>query len=187
MVFSTTAAAFAFDAWKEAGHEVALTVQGNSMWPLIRAGDEVFLSLLGPRELRLGDVVAFLAGNRVVVHRLVMKRKEREGWWCCEAGDNGGEWRWLPGRVVLGKVRLIRGSGRTIQLEVRPWTWVNCFLGVMLSLSVSLCEDFQKAASPPFLQQGARLLLRMTRKMLRAISRILLGGRRSPGVASLSP
>ena len=112
--------------------------------------------------------------GKVMVHRFVKRRKHGERWWFCEAGDNLAGWQWLPGGKVLGKVVLIQGAGGAVKLDTRPWTWVNSFLGFVLAFSVSLCEDFQEAKFPVFLQQGAWALHRINKKMLRTISRIFL-------------
>jgi hypothetical protein len=180
-----TAAVFALDAWKKAGREVAFSVQGSSMLPLIGPGDRVVLRLLDPHELRPGDLFAFLAGSKVLVHRFVKRRKNGERWCFCEAGDNLAGWQWLPGGKVLGKVVLIQGAGGAVKLDTRPWTWVNSFLGFVLAFSVSLCEDFQEAKLPVFLQHGAGALHRMNKKMLRTISKILLVRRGSIGVETV--
>jgi signal peptidase I len=46
-------------------------VQGSSMVPAIRPGDEVRLQSVAPSETQPGDIVAFRQGERLFVHRVV--------------------------------------------------------------------------------------------------------------------
>lgn len=47
-------------------------VKGNSMYPLLREGDIVFIARVNPRDVFVGDVIVFSTpGGRLVVHRVV--------------------------------------------------------------------------------------------------------------------
>ncbi|MCP4656076.1 MAG: hypothetical protein GY856_11740 [bacterium] len=61
----------------EEGLPVELRVTGSSMSPFVRSGDVIVLSPRPAAAIRLGDVVAFLRGEkRLVVHRVVSRRGE---------------------------------------------------------------------------------------------------------------
>lgn len=47
-------------------------VKGNSMYPLLREGDIVFITRASPDDISVGDVIVFSTpGGRLVVHRVV--------------------------------------------------------------------------------------------------------------------
>jgi hypothetical protein len=69
--------------WKRERREVPARFGGRSMEPTIRAGDEVLLCCGVPPEV--GAVVAFVHGDRVVVHRCVAR--SRDAAWLLTRGD----------------------------------------------------------------------------------------------------
>jgi hypothetical protein len=165
---------FALHEWKKSGKEITLSVQGNSMLPLIEPGGRVVLKLTDPHGLRSGDLFAFAMGEKVNVHRFVKKRKDGEAWWFCEVGDNAAEWSWVPEGKVLGIVQSVQGADRVLGMRIRPWVWLNTIFGLTISFSVTLCEDFERVKSPVLWRQGGKILYRATKKLLRKISKTLL-------------
>lgn len=160
----------ALEAWKEAKRDVAFRVRGNSMLPLVRPGDKVTLRLVDPHELKRGDLLAFSKGDNLTVHRFVKKRKDGEGWWFCQVGDNAAEWGWVPQGKVMGGVRSFQGPRGSLAMGTRPWIAVNTVLGLMLSFSITFCENLQRAKFPTLLQQGAWIQYRISKKLLRIIT-----------------
>lgn len=45
--------------------------QGNSMFPFILDGDEVIIERIEPEDLRPGDVVMYVRGSKMVIHRII--------------------------------------------------------------------------------------------------------------------
>jgi len=62
--------ASAVAAWIEVGKRSRLRTSGQSMAPLLREGWMVLVEH-GRENIRRGDVIAYRAGERVVVHRVV--------------------------------------------------------------------------------------------------------------------
>ncbi|NLG27074.1 MAG: hypothetical protein GX557_04135 [Chloroflexi bacterium] len=63
----------AIEAWRQRDARHWVAVEGDSMWPILRAGDRVRVAHGGPAP-RPGDIVVFRAGGQLVVHRLVGSR-----------------------------------------------------------------------------------------------------------------
>ena len=56
------------------GHRVRLRVAGGSMEPLIQSGDRVEIEPAAMESVRVGDVVLFSLGGRLLLHRAVARR-----------------------------------------------------------------------------------------------------------------
>jgi hypothetical protein len=164
---SDDALLFALQEWKKTGKEITLDVQGNSMLPLIKPGARVVIKLIDPHGLRSGDLFAFVTGDHVTVHRFVKKRKDGDGWWFCEVGDNAAEWGWVPEGKVWGVVQEVHSAGVTLEMHARPWVWVNGIFGLTISFSVTLCEDLERVNFRGFWRQGAWNVHRAIKKLLR--------------------
>jgi signal peptidase I len=57
------------ELWKRGGREIVARFGGTSMLPTIRPGAEVLLQC--GDEVRVGDVIVFIADDRPIVHRVV--------------------------------------------------------------------------------------------------------------------
>lgn len=98
--------------WKKTGRELKARFGGSSMQPSLDPGSEVVLRCGAP--VLVGDIVAYLADGRVVLHR-VEAVSPRDG-----ALLTRGDARWLPDlpvrdpETVLGVVTAVdRGEGLT--------------------------------------------------------------------------
>jgi hypothetical protein len=97
----------ALEAWAGAGRTSRVPVQGTSMAPLLRPGDVAFVAH-GRARLWPGDLLAYRAGDRVVVHRLLRRR----GASLRLAGDNRPEADApVPPGAVLGRVVAFERGG----------------------------------------------------------------------------
>jgi hypothetical protein len=56
--------------WRRERREVRLTLQGSSMWPTIPPGSSVHVDC-GNQEYAPGTILAVLAQDRLIIHRLV--------------------------------------------------------------------------------------------------------------------
>jgi hypothetical protein len=157
---------FALHEWRRFEKEITLSVQGKSMLPLINPGEKVAVRLTDPHGLKRGDLFAFEMGENITVHRFV-KKKYDGVWWFCEVGDNVAGWGWLQEARVLGVVLSVRSPDKFLDMGSRSWVWINAIFGSMISFSVALCEDLERAGSRMFWQHGARNLHRTIKKLLR--------------------
>jgi signal peptidase I len=125
---------------KESGKEFQTEIRGASMTPLITEGDRVSLRMVAPAKLKIGDILAFLVGENIVVHRIILKTKLNGQWWFCQKGDNGSEWSWIPEEAILGKAEAVRRLNYTLDLAQWPWTWINPCMGLAHSSLVGVQE-----------------------------------------------
>jgi hypothetical protein len=165
---------FALREWRMFEKKIILNVQGNSMLPLIKSGEKVTVRLTNPHGLRRGDLFAFETGENITVHRFVKKRSLDDVWWFCEVGDNVADWRWVQEGKVLGVVQTVQGADMVLNMQSPPWVWMNSIFGFMISFSVTLCEDLERARSWTSWHQGARTLHRTIKMLHRRTSKVFL-------------
>lgn len=107
------------------GQPVTLTVSGASMEPFLLEGDRVDVVSAGPSDMVAGDLLVFLRGDEVIVHRFLAAKKGR----FLEKGDAQGKGNWAPWPGGFGRaVALWRGQER-LGLERPPWPRQMAALG----------------------------------------------------------
>src|SRR5882724_205333 len=55
-----------------------IRVQGTSMLPSLRPGDEIEVQSASAHEIQIGDVIAYRRAGRLFVHRVIKKNSPRE-------------------------------------------------------------------------------------------------------------
>lgn len=117
------------------GKEVRLRVDGTSMSPLLKPGDQVVLQRATPQQLQKGDLVVVRRQHDMVTHRLV---HQNAGQWLTK-GDNS-RYPDLPAleNQVLGKVIAIEKNKKTIDLQSTRWQILNRWLANWSWLEASL-------------------------------------------------
>lgn len=99
-----------------AGETVPLRLEGGSMAPFLRPGDLVRIAPLDTGEPRVGDVVAFLAGPRLVVHRVLAVGPDRVRL----RGDAAPAHDDVPRGAVAGRIVAAERAGRRLRLGLGP-------------------------------------------------------------------
>ncbi|HMH53016.1 MAG TPA: hypothetical protein VK548_22450 [Candidatus Acidoferrum sp.] len=97
------------------------TVLGGSMGATMRAGSRIRIELGRPRRYDPGEVIAFVAGEHVVVHRVVRRARRWPDGYVLTRGDATV----LPDQPVgtdrvLGAVTAIQQGGSWVPVECRP-------------------------------------------------------------------
>ena len=113
----------------EAGRQMTFEVTGTSMGPLLTPGDRVTVQPVPGDRLKRGNVIAFVSGGQVVVHRLIGKRRRSGTTFYRESGDNTGTWTWIRGEAIIGRVVSFDGRGGRADMDDAPWKWANPVLG----------------------------------------------------------
>jgi len=88
------------------------------MYPLLRAGTQVALRQVDPRDLRPGDVIAFRRDERIIVHRLIEREMANGNCRLREKGDNVATSTWISDRDVVGKAIWAVRNGERRWLDV---------------------------------------------------------------------
>ncbi len=160
-----------FELWKKAGRPLDVRIEGSSMRPLIRPGDTVSLCLIDGDELRTGDLIAFRQDGDLIVHRLIKQRRTDKTWRLCQKGDNLSGWGWLREDGVLGRVESIRGQGKVINMDTRPWPWINRVMGISGLLWVSAVEEARLLKACVAVDRPLPILSRLVSRMGRILNR----------------
>lgn len=103
-----------------------LPVVSNSMRPLLRAGDWVWIEAVTPETLCLGDLLVVRRGAELTTHRLV--GQSEHGWQL-----HGDATRSLDPVVtaeeIVGRVTAIDRDVRRLDLQSRRWQTANRWMG----------------------------------------------------------
>ena len=103
-----------------------LPVVSDSMRPLLRAGDWIFVEAVTPALLQLGDIVVAQRGAELITHRLVAR--DGTGWWT--HGDNTRVLdHVLPAEEIVGRVSAIERGAQRLDLRARHWQTANRWIG----------------------------------------------------------
>ena len=89
-------------------------VLGNSMRPLLEAGDEILVSLGTPEEIREGDLAVFGEFGRLMAHRIVKRVNSPQGTLFLEKGD-GNLWAsFMAPERLQGRVHAVSKKGKRL-------------------------------------------------------------------------
>ncbi len=104
------------------GGDFCFGVRGTSMLPFVRGGARLTVEGVDPRVLRVGDIIVYRVGNRLLAHRIV--RVERSGPHPSvhARGDffSGRPEEVLP-EQILGLVVQVTSGTRTMDLRSNLW------------------------------------------------------------------
>ena len=89
------------------------------MAPLIRAGDQVLVRMVGAEDIRFGDIAVFRRNGDLIVHRLFRKRRTGGSLAFSEKGDAGIALAPVDGDDIIGMVTIVRRRGRLFGLSSR--------------------------------------------------------------------
>lgn len=119
--------------WGRAGHRQWMQVCGQSMWPMLRSGDEVYVEH-GPAAVRRGDIVLRYAGAgsedqpsgppSLLAHRVIAIRGQGNECLFVTRGDNAPRVD-PPTGEILGRIVARRRKQRTVNLDTWGWRLVG--------------------------------------------------------------
>jgi len=150
--------------WTEAGLQEAghlwLRVQGASMLPFLQEGDRLLLLPLSDGEPRMGDLLVFVQGEHLVVHRLLGRDGDR----LCLAGDALGQADPSVDRdALLGRASTLVCRWGRADLDQRPWPAFQALLAVLARWRLAggwpgrvaaRLQNLLAAKLPPLLARG---------------------------------
>ncbi|MFA7407000.1 MAG: S24 family peptidase [Anaerolineaceae bacterium] len=110
-----------------AGRTLRFTAKGDSMDPLIRDRDTLFLAAADPSTIKFGDVVFFVNGEgKPLIHRVIKTQKSGKHRWLLIRGDRCNHVDgYFQSHRVFGQVIAIERAG----LQIRADQPVYKFLG----------------------------------------------------------
>lgn len=152
--------------WKEQGDTSTCKLSGFSMAPLLQHGDTLLIEHR-PGKVRIGDVIIFKASEKLLVHRVIHKKRTKDGEFILAKGDQSRviDQPITPGQVI-GKVLEVRGSSGHLRLKSKSWTLANYGLAALSRLAA------KNEGAGRALWNAARLIqLTRSRQLVRAIRR----------------
>ena len=96
---------------------VTIPVKGISMAPFLVEGDRVEVVRVAPGDPKAGDLMVFLRGSELVVHRFLAAR----GGLFLEKGDGQCRGNWAPWPEALGRVVALWKAEVRLDLNADPW------------------------------------------------------------------
>ncbi len=143
----------ALAAWARAGSTITLPVEGDSMWPLLQAGDQVVIAP-GRAPLRMGQPLAYRSAGRVVIHRLL---RQQDADVLIVGGDNRPHADPpVSCEAVIGPAVAVRTPAGAFSLESGRARW--------LGRGLALCRPLRAWWG---LRRAARLFARLAARLLR--------------------
>ena len=116
------------------GQALWVTVNGDSMRPLIISGDRLLIEPVD--SPRIGDLITFYEMSTLCTHRVIGKMKQAGKLLFRTKGDYCGQWDLpIPVEAILGKVAIIQKGDRQLVLKGPLWRGLN-YLFLVLSLGI---------------------------------------------------
>ena len=120
------------EMWQEAyekGGNLSFKVVSGSMSPMIEVGDVVTIGRTDHCGVRIGDIVAFVDNQNVVVHRIIGKSRSNQQLSFYHRGDSGASSGKIIAQNLIGRVLLVEKKGHKIRLDSRRHIMCNRVLG----------------------------------------------------------
>lgn len=128
-------------AWARAGRCSYLPVEGASMRPLLRPGDQVQVAW-GAGSLKAGDIVVYRRGETLIVHRLLYRRSD--GMFILGGDNKVFPDEATPMASILGIVNAVQRGERRIDLSRTGPSW----LGQIMVATFPVRRWFASAGAP---------------------------------------
>lgn len=99
------------------GQSLWFRVASNSMYPLLRRDDTVFIQPASAKDIRVGDIAAFESANSLIIHRIVHTQQTADSLRLLQMSDVELLPSWVNEEVVVGKVVMVRRKQRQTALQ----------------------------------------------------------------------
>jgi Peptidase S24-like len=98
------------------GQALWFRVASNSMLPLMRLGDNVYIQPARASELRPGEIAAFETSSGLVIHRIIHYQQTEASVRLLQMSDVEFLPGWVKAQAVVGRVVSIRRQNRQVDL-----------------------------------------------------------------------
>jgi len=124
----------------EKGYEVAFSVAGRSMLPILQRNDKILVAKCGIKDLKIGDMILHnlnkFGNNICVAHRLVKIKHQNSKATLVTKGDSRFNYdRPVGENAFIGKVIRITKRNLTFKIDRYFWTLINLSI-LFLSMSM---------------------------------------------------
>src|ERR1035437_6107266 len=102
----------------EENHKISIRMQGNSMYPTLKAGDVGLVENCIPDELKVGDIIVFKVQDRLIAHRLVdIYKKVGETLFLSKGDKNNFTDTPFTSEALLGKIKFKKKRKRNLNIN----------------------------------------------------------------------
>ncbi len=99
-------------------NRLSFRMKGYSMFPTLREGDVGVVSKCSPREVKVGDIVVFRSGNKLIAHRLIkITDKEGQQIFIAKGDKNSFNDEPFSASQLEGKLETITRSKKTFKVD----------------------------------------------------------------------
>ena len=118
------------------GNCFKICVIGDSMSPLLRTGDAIYVEPVKADNLSIGDIILSKAGEKMRAHRLIKIYKEKGGGIFRTKGDTFSSVdEPLGENNIIGRVYAVEKWGKTLNLKMGIFSRVDKLLYFLSSLT----------------------------------------------------
>lgn len=100
-----------------AGQPFSFRVVSNSMVPILRIGDSVYIEPAKAKDIRIGDIAAFETPRGLVIHRIVRTEQTGTSIRLLQMADVDLHPSWVEEHAIIGRVTSARRQSREIHLQ----------------------------------------------------------------------
>ncbi len=104
---------------------VILTILGKSMLPLIEDKDKILVLKVNPEEISYGDIILCQIKDRLLAHRIVYLKREKEIVIRAKGDANIELDDIFPCKNILGKIVAIQKGRRWMFIDNKIWDIIN--------------------------------------------------------------
>lgn len=121
---ASTIASLYIDALRQ--HEsLWFRVASNSMLPLLRKDDEVFIEPTQAQHIAPGDIAAFETSQGLVIHRIVAIEQKQHTIRLLQMSDVEVSPTWVQAQAIVGRVAKVRRGKRILNLRLPLARWAS--------------------------------------------------------------
>jgi signal peptidase I len=122
-----------------------LPVLTDSMAPLIRPGDRILVYNVAPEQIGFGDIIVFRCDDDLIVHRVIKRWQDKSHLYFREKGDTRYTYGQTSAGEVIGRVTMVKGKGRMLNLtsplsrltNLALSSWIYCTTAIITVLRSS--------------------------------------------------
>lgn len=122
-------------------------VISDSMAPLIKEGDTICVKLF-PEDVKIGDIITFKCLGSLCVHRIVLRKREKEGIGYITKGDFSldfdNEAKGIYLNDIIGKVVSVKGRDKVLVLNNRVVQLFNYIIAFFSAFEAVLFRSVKK-------------------------------------------
>jgi hypothetical protein len=99
------------------GHSLWFRVASNSMFPLLRVEDQVYIQSAKAQDIRPGEIAAFETSRGLVIHRIACSQQQDSMIRLLQIADYELRPSWVEEQAVVGKVVRVQRKKKQVNLQ----------------------------------------------------------------------